>query len=216
MKNVILHNAHTHFACPKTSRSGNRNRLMPIVAVCAGLLSFLLAGCHIAGTKPQNVPDNVITRSTVDLSGRNESGTALPYGVSLQTDDISALIPCEMERVVDGDTIIVNDPDGNRLRVRLTGIDAPESVAEDESLNTEEGLQASRFLKDYLSGTGTVYLEYDVEQFDRYGRTLAYVWTRNGSTYIMVNEVVLAAGHAVPVSIKPNLKYADTFNTYGK
>jgi endonuclease YncB( thermonuclease family) len=139
----------------------------------------------------------------------------LPYGVRLQADP-SVLVLCGLERVVDGDTIIVRDPGGNRLRVRLTGIDAPESVAEDESRNTEEGKAASEFLKELLKDTKTVFLEYDAERTDQYNRTLAYVWVRHEDTYVMVNEIILAAGHAKPVYIKPNLKYADDFRKYEK
>lgn len=32
----------------------------------------------------------------------------------------------------------------------------------------------------------------------------------------MVNEIILATGHAKPVYIKPNLKYADDFRKYEK
>jgi micrococcal nuclease len=108
----------------------------------------------------------------------------------------------------------VHNPDGERLRVRLTGINAPESVHEDESKNTEEGRDASQFMKDLLNEVETVYLEYDVGEFDQYGRTLAYVWIDTGSTYIMVNEIMLATDYAEPVYIEPNLRYADTFRQY--
>ena len=36
----------------------------------------------------------------------------------------------------------------------------------------------------------------------------------SGTTYIMINEVILATGHAKPVYIKPNLRCADTFRLY--
>ena len=116
--------------------------------------------------------------------------------------------------MVDGDTIIVHDPDGNRLRVRLTGINAPESVHEDESKNTEEGRQASKFMKELLEDVDVVYLEYDEAQFDQYERTLAYVWIDIDGTYVMVNEIMLATDYAEPVYIKPNLRYADVFRQY--
>ena len=72
--------------------------------------------------------------------------------------DTSLLNECEFGRVVDGDTIICYDKDGNKLRVRLTGINAPESVHPDEEMNTEEGRQASEFLKGLLEDTEYVYL----------------------------------------------------------
>ena len=128
--------------------------------------------------------------------------------------DTSLLNECEFGRVVDGDTIICYDKDGNKLRVRLTGINAPESVHPDEEMNTEEGIQASEFLKGLLEDTEYVYLEYDVEQFDQYDRTLAYVWIEEDGEYLMLNEIMLSEGYAEPVFIKPNLKYADYFDDY--
>ena len=184
-------------------------RLFPATAV---LLALVLTGCFDPGVQETVYPQTVNTAASV-YSANDYGGEGLPWGVKLQVDP-SVLVPCELERVVDGDTIIVHDPDGNRVRVRLTGINAPESVHEDESKNTEEGRQASQFMKDLLSDVDTVYLEYDVEQYDQYDRTLAYVWIDNGSTYIMVNEIMLATGHAEPVYIKPNLKYADDFREY--
>lgn len=50
-------------------------------------------------------------------------------------------------RVVDGDTVIVRKEDGNNVRVRLIGIDTPESVNPDNSKNTVSGKAASAFLK---------------------------------------------------------------------
>lgn len=182
-------------------------------AVLTAIFSLiLLSGCF--DPKPQQT----IYRETVDTAAsvykeHDIGGTELPWGVTLQVDP-SVLVPCEFERVVDGDTIIVHNPDGERLRVRLTGINAPESVHEDENRNTEEGRDASRFMKDLMSNVDTVYLEYDEAEFDQYNRTLAYVWIDTGSTYIMVNEIMLATGHARPVYIEPNLRYADTFRQY--
>lgn len=134
--------------------------------------------------------------------------------------DTSLLHECDFERVVDGDTIIVHDEDGNRIRVRLTGINAPESVHPDEEMNTEEGREASSYLKDLLKDTEEVYLEFDVEQYDQYERTLAYVWvdtdpeSDSDEDYIMLNELMLQEDLAEPVYIKPNLKYADIFRQY--
>ena len=55
---------------------------------------------------------------------------------------------------------------------------------------------------------------FDEAEKDQYDRTLAYVWIDTGSTYIMVNEIMLATGYADPVYIEPNLRYADTFRQY--
>ena len=183
-----------------------------IPTLTASILALTLTGCY--DPQPQQT---VYTQTlyTVDPAYLEQDigGTDLPWGVTLQVDP-SVLEPCELERVVDGDTIIVHNSDGERIRVRLTGINAPESVHPDENENTEEGRDASQFMKDLLENVDTVYLEYDEEQFDQYDRTLAYVWIDTGDTYIMVNEIMLATDHAEPVYIEPNLRYADTFSMY--
>ena len=212
MKNVIKSSDHRFSEPSKTSCPGHLKRLIPAAALCLTLIAVPLTGCF--EPKPQQTIYKETSDTIASVFSENDAGgTGLPFGVTLQIDP-SVLIPCELERVVDGDTIIVHDPDNNRLRVRLTGINAPESVLEDESKNTDEGRDASKFLKELLADVNTVYLEYDEGQFDQYGRTLAYVWIDTGTTYIMVNEVILATGHAKPVYIKPNLRYADTFRLY--
>lgn len=212
MKNVIKSNDHPISSLSKTGISRRFLHSIPAVALCLALASALLTGCFEPQVQQTVYKETSDTIASV-YSENDVGGTGLPFGVTLQVDP-EVLVPCELERVVDGDTIIVHDPDNKRLRVRLTGINAPESVLEDESKNTEEGRDASKFLKELLADVKTVYLEYDEGRYDQYDRTLAYVWIDTGTTYIMVNEIMLATGHAKPVYIKPNLRYADTFRLY--
>lgn len=185
----------------------------PVIALLtATLLALPLTGCFDIVTE-ETVSHTTAYTLPSDRVSEEPDESALPYDVTLQADP-SVLIPCEFERVVDGDTIIVHSPDGERLRVRLTGINAPESVHPDENKNTDEGREASDFIKELLSDVGTVYLEYDVEEKDQYDRTLAYVWIDIDGTYVMVNEIMLATGHAEPVYVEPNLKYSNTFKKY--
>ena len=107
-------------------------------------------------------------------------------------------------RVVDGDTLIVEPKE----RVRLIGIDAPESVAPNTPVECMAD-EASLFLS-HLLPTGTeVRLDYDVERLDRYGRTLAYVWV--DSTGLFVNAELLRRGFAQPLTVPPNIAHADEF-----
>ena len=94
-------------------------------------------------------------------------------------------------RVVDGDTIIVL-LNGAETRVRLIGINAPES---DECLAEEAG----RRLEELLSGE--VRLETDEEETDRFGRMLAYIWAGE----ILVNERLAAEGLALSRAYQPNV-----------
>ena len=221
MKNVIKPDSYNDSRTAKSLNSGLSGRLIPTIALGLTLAAVPLTGCllddpALTDYQPTTVATQAVIQEEPVQSANSEASSddgELPYGVTIQIDT-STLIECDLERVVDGDTIIVHDPDGNRLRVRLTGINAPESVHEDESKNTEEGRQASAFMKELLEDVEVVYLEYDEAQFDQYERTLAYVWIDIDGTYVMVNEILLATDYAEPVYIKPNLRYADIFRQY--
>lgn len=108
-------------------------------------------------------------------------------------------------RTIDGDTIEVLI-DGNTEKIRLIGIDTPESVHPDQSKNVPEGKIASEFTKSKLEGK-QVALELDVEERDRYGRLLAYVWIDN----VMFNKMLLSEGLAQVSTYPPNVKYTNDF-----
>lgn len=93
--------------------------------------------------------------------------------------------------VIDGDTVEIE----GGYRVRYIGIDAPEG---DEAYYWE-ALQANRTL---VEGE-KVRLEKDVEDKDKYGRLLRYVWVDN----TMVNVELVKLGYAYSYSYPPNLKY---------
>lgn len=94
-----------------------------------------------------------------------------------------------VERVVDGDTIIVRGVG----RVRLIGVDTPETVSPGRPVEFF-GREASAFTKRLLEGR-SVRLEYDRERTDRYGRTLAYVHLADG-TFANAEIVRRGYGHA--------------------
>jgi len=96
-----------------------------------------------------------------------------------------------VSRVVDGDTIHVTR-NGQRTKVRLLGIDTPETVHPSEPIDCF-GPEASDFAKERLDGRSVV-LEFDPGQprLDRFGRTLAYVWV-DGE---MFNAAALRDGYA--------------------
>ncbi len=92
----------------------------------------------------------------------------------------------KMRRVVDGDTLLLADG----TRVRLIGVDTPESVKPDTPVEPW-GLEASAFTRAFVEG-GDVRLEWDRGRQDRFGRALAYVWVGER----MLNEELLRAGLA--------------------
>lgn len=125
------------------------------------------------------------------------------------SDEALGRVRCELVRVVDGDTLVVNY-EGTEVKVRFIGIDTPESVHSDEGKNTEFGTLASEYTKFLLEGEEFVYLEFDIENMDEYGRYLAYVYLTDSSNFAnSLNYVLVESGYAVNKEYPPNLKYAD-------
>ena len=81
----------------------------------------------------------------------------------------------ELVRVIDGDTIVVDDG-GEEQRVRFLGIDTPEISHGGHGDDEPCGQEARMMTEDLIAG-GPVELRSDDAQpeQDRYGRTLAYV-----------------------------------------
>ena len=73
-----------------------------------------------------------------------------------------------MIRVIDGDTFIIQDDD-EELRIRLIGVDTPETVHPNKPIQ-QYGKEASDFSKK-LEGI-RVYITFDQTPIDKYGRTL--------------------------------------------
>lgn len=113
--------------------------------------------------------------------------------------------PYSVVRVVDGDTIVIN-MDGKDEKVRLIGIDTPESVHPDKTKNVPYGKIASEFTKKLLEEQ-KIWLEYDVQSHDKYGRILGYVYLDDK----MVNKTLLQEGHAKIATFPPNVKYEAEF-----
>jgi len=88
--------------------------------------------------------------------------------------------------------------------VRLIGIDTPEVYEHAECF----GREASEFAQGVLPLGTRVRYRVGVEERDRYGRLLAYVWLPDGR---MLNRVLIDKGYAQPLTIPPNVAFADVF-----
>lgn len=122
-----------------------------------------------------------------------------------------ALAPnARVERVVDGDTIIVimDAPANARERVRLIGIDTPETKKPDSPVECF-GPEASERTTELLPADTPVHLERDLVARDDYGRLLAYVY--RASDGLFVNLALLDGGFARTLRIVPNTVHASEF-----
>jgi len=61
-----------------------------------------------------------------------------------------------------------------KTRIRFLGVDTPETVHPRKEVE-KFGKEASDFTKKILTGE-TVWISYDHEPIDHYGRTLGYIW----------------------------------------
>ena len=125
----------------------------------------------------------------------------------------------EVARVVDGDTLQVY-LDGEKRKVRLIGINCPESVASDESRNTAEGRDASDFTHDILHEGDVVWLQADCNDVDQYDRLLRYVWLEapvdpydaDEVEGKMLNAILVAEGYAEARVYGEDDLYADVLD----
>ncbi len=115
----------------------------------------------------------------------------LPDFVSREQRKISFV-----QRVVDGDTLVL----ANGERIRLIGVDSPEKG---EPCFEEAG----DFLAAAVSGRA-VELFFDSERWDKYGRTLAYVFVDGNHA----NMFLVEQGFAVAFPFEPNLRFAEEFS----
>lgn len=106
-----------------------------------------------------------------------------------------------VERVIDGDTL---ELDGGE-RVRLLGVDTPESVHPQRPVE-HFGREAGEFTRRLAEGR-TVRLEFDQERTDRYGRTLAYVYLDDNT---FLNAEIIRRGYGFAYTRFP-FRYLEEF-----
>lgn len=107
--------------------------------------------------------------------------------------------------VVDGDTIKVK-MNGKTETVRFILVDTPETKHPQKGVQPC-GPEAAAFTKRMLPAGSTVKLELDVQERDKYGRILAYVYKGGKS----VQKALLAEGLAKVAVYPPNVKYVDEY-----
>ena len=101
----------------------------------------------------------------------------------------------EVTKVVDGDTVDVVFDVGfsmfRKERIRLNGIDTPESVTSDVH-EKKLGLESKQFLQLWLSKQTKIWAK-TTKKDDKYGRILAEVYGDDG---VCVNQLMVEKGFA--------------------
>ncbi len=124
-------------------------------------------------------------------------------GVILDNENSNFLDKVKLYYVIDGDTLKTDvSRDG---RIRLLGIDTPESIKKSEMW----GLLAKDYTKYLLSIADDILIEYDsnLDMNDDYGRHLGWVWILANNEYHLLNYILVQSGFA-------DNKYLDSKSKY--
>ncbi len=195
------------------------NRTRYILALLLGTALFL-ASCASGeqASKPspkpsedQQVEQSEATRlqeeSTEEASPqKKESASAPSSEPKEEAAKLSAFAATTtVTRVVDGDTIDISPAVEGKTRVRLIGVDTPETNDPDcgKQVYADE---AKAFTTSRLQRQ-EVGLEFDIEMTDD-SRLLAYVYPDEEE---MFNETLLREGYAQVATFPPNVRYVDRF-----
>lgn len=113
----------------------------------------------------------------------------------------------KVDRIVDGDTLVAL-VGGQREKVRLIGINTPESVDPDRPVMCF-GKEASRHLEELVPPGTPIRIERDVEPRDKFGRILGYVY--RASDGLFVNLAQVTDGFANQYTFPPNVAHTSEF-----
>ncbi len=166
-----------------TSTRSNRARSLAPLLVAAMLAIALLLATRFV----------LLTISNSDVDGGGPTPT-MGADHSLDT---------KVVRVVDGDTLVAN-AEGRVERIRLIGVDTPETVSPSKPVQCY-GKQASDHLKALLPPGTLVTLTTDAETHDVYGRLLAYVYRHSDGLF--VNLELAQEGYASLLTFPPNVAH---------
>lgn len=145
----------------------------------------------------------------VACAGPSPSGATGPQLSPLRAATGDPVAPASaftarVDRVVDGDTFIAVRR-GQRLRVRLIGVDTPETVRPGYPVECW-GPEASALTHRLLPVGSTVRAAYQPGgQLDRYGRQLWDVWLPSGA---FLQAVLVRRGAADATAYRPQVQHA--------
>lgn len=174
-------------------------------------LSFVISGCGASPTEGTTQASLAAGTQNVSTAKTQTNSTSTKQGENKSLPVLKATVT----RVVDGDTIHVSI-NGRDETVRMIGVNTPETHHPTKPVEYY-GPEVEKFTCSQLNGR-QVWLEKDVQERDKYGRLLAYVWlerpTSDNEAEVrakMYNAKLMLDGYAQVMTIPPNVKYADLF-----
>lgn len=153
-----------------------------VAALTAGIATVGALGSAPVATPPVSAPTPTVAAPV--------AAPSVDQPVTIGPNDIVARVT----RVVDGDTVEATDPKGARLKVRILGIDTPETKDPRKPVQCW-GPEATTFATGMLSQVEVLLVADATQELrDRYGRVLAHiVFNSPGGTHHGESYAVLAA-----------------------
>jgi micrococcal nuclease len=191
---------------PRRLRPPATKLIAHFVLVAGAVTSlWLLAACVSAPISRSSTPESggAPSQASVNQASVNQA----PVNPSLVPPGLTAVV----QRVVDGDTIIVRVQDKTET-IRLLGIDTPEKAGGPRPAECF-GAEASARLAELLPPHTQVLLSRDLESRDQYSRLLAFVHRSNDGLFI--NLAMLEDGFATPLFFAPNRLAEERFTVAG-
>lgn len=188
-----------------------------VLGILGGIIlsSFILFGITIPKEEPKiTLQENtqvVATTTPKIIATTTQQIVSTPKSIPVKTvttpKNDSQYTYYSVTDVVDGDTLKVNI-NGTVETLRLIGLDTPETVDPRKEVQCF-GKEASNKAKELLTGK-KIRLEKDATQGDKdkYGRTLAYIYTEGGIFY---NKYMIEQGYAHEYTYNTPYKYQAEF-----
>ena len=110
--------------------------------------------------------------------------------------------PVQIQRVSDGDTVVLSDG----RKVRIIGINAPELSKKSEKTLRTEAINAHKFVEQLAANSASTSLVLGDDPLDRYGRVLAHLFFDNNRS---LAEELLSQGLAAATTVHPNSRCAE-------
>ena len=169
--------------------------------ITLGAVALLVVACATPSDE-QMLPGDATSGDATSgdaTPGDATSGDATPGDATSGDALADGQVEGRVSRVIDGDTLDIVVA-GETRRVRLLGVDTPESVHPTEPVECY-GPEASAFLRGLIEGQ-TVRLAADPSQdaVDRYDRWLGLIWLTDGT---LVNHELIAQGYATAFITRP-------------
>ena len=154
-------------------------------------------------------PESRLKKTQSEGFGTAIAQTHRSMPVSYPVENFTGDIAYKVIRVIDGDTVKI-DYNGKATNVRLIGVDTPETVHPNKPVEAY-GKEASNFTKNLLRGE-SVYLRFDTNRTDTFGRLLAYLYRAPDGLFVNLEIVRQGYGHAYT---QFPFKHMELFRYYG-